>query len=53
MDELIEKDMLLKEVHYFLRITLIFYLNQRSFNNTHDLNKYLHGNKLKDGDENI
>lgn len=55
MDELIEKDMLLKgstllskqEQDYFN-----FYLNQRSFNNTYDLrNKYLHGNKLRDDDE--
>lgn len=56
MDELIKNDMLLKgstlfskqEQNYFN-----FYLNQRSFNNTYDLrNKYLHGNKLKDDDEN-
>lgn len=56
MDELIEKDILIsgstlfskQEQDYFN-----FYLNQRSFNNTLDLrNKYLHGNKLKDDNEN-
>lgn len=56
MDELIEKDMLLKGSTLFSKQEqdyFNFYLNQRSFNNTYDLrNKYLHGNKLKDDDEN-
>lgn len=56
MDELIEKDMLLKGSTLFSKQEqdyFNFYLNQRSFNNTYDLrNKYLHGNKLKDDYEN-
>ena len=56
MDELIEKDMLLKGSTLFSKQEqdyFNFYLNQRSFNNTYDLrNKYLHGNKLKDDNEN-
>lgn len=56
MDELIEKDMLLKGSTLFSKQEqdyFNFYLNQRSFNNTYDLrNKYLHGNKLKYDDEN-
>ena len=56
MDELIEKDMLLKGSTLFSKQEqdyFNFYLNQRSFNNTYNLrNKYLHGNKLKDDDEN-
>ena len=56
MDELIEKNLFVmgsslfskQEQEYFN-----FYLNQRSFNNTFDLrNKYLHGNKLRNDDEN-
>ena len=56
MDELIEKDILLKGSTLFSKQEqdyFNFYLNQRRFNNTYDLrNKYLHGNKLKDDDEN-
>lgn len=56
MDELIKKNILLKGSTLFSKQEqdyFNFYLNQRSFNNTYDLrNKYLHGNKLKDDDEN-
>lgn len=56
MDELIQQNILVigntlfstQEQDYFN-----FYLNQRSFSNTFDLrNRYLHGNKLKDDNEN-
>lgn len=56
IDELIMKNILTVKSSLFSKQEqdyFNFYLNQRSFSNTFDLrNKYLHGNKLKDDDEN-